>query len=320
MLSGIPSLELEWPNKDWCRMLLKASDGLFQWASTACRAIKDGEGGVWPTELLTRFCSLTRGLDGLYSEVLSRSFNPNDAIAMSRFKSIMGRILVVKEPLSVSAHSDMCCGSNDAELVRLVTQSMGSLLSGVNQDNAPVRALHVSFFEFLADENRSKSYYVDASQQNRILTLSTFRVMKRELRFNICSLETSHLRNTDVPDLTTRVENTILPRLSYGCRFWAGHLIATAYDATILYELQDFLHHRLLYWLEVLSLIKNINVASGMLLSLQEWNQVSTAYSFHRKSMNYVIPRTGMMMSYHMRTMQSSLCLCLALQSRIVLL
>src|SRR6202042_1129511 len=45
-LSGIPSLELEWPNKDWCRMLLEASDGLFQWASTACRAIKDGEGAL----------------------------------------------------------------------------------------------------------------------------------------------------------------------------------------------------------------------------------------------------------------------------------
>src|ERR1700729_4015405 len=115
-LSGISTLELEWPNKGWCRMLLKASDGLFQCASTVCRAIKDGEGGLWPTELLTRFCSLTRGLDPLYSEVLSWSFNPNDTIVMSRFKSVMGRILVAKEPLSVAGHSDLYCGGNGAKL------------------------------------------------------------------------------------------------------------------------------------------------------------------------------------------------------------
>ena len=107
--------------------------------------------------------------------------------------------------------------------------------------------------------------------------MSTFRVMKSDLRFNICGLETSHLRNTDVPDLATRVENTIHPHLSYACRFWADHLIVTAYDTTILYELRDFLHHRLLYWLEVLSLLKNIHFASGMLLLTQEWNQVSSS-------------------------------------------
>lgn len=275
MLSDIPSLELEWPNKYWCGMLLKASDGLFQWASTACRAIKDGEGGLWPTELLTRFCSLTRGLDALYLEVLSRSFNSDDSIVMSRFKSVMGRILVAKEPLSIAAHSDMCLGTDDARLVRLVAQSMGSLLAGVNQPHTPVRALHASFFDFLADNSRSKTYYVDASEQNWNLTLSTFRVMKKELRFNICGLETSHLKNTDVPDLNMRVANTILPHLSYGCRFWADHLKTTTYDSTILAEVRDFLLNRLLYWFEVLSLIKNINVASRMLLSMLEWNQVS---------------------------------------------
>jgi hypothetical protein len=238
-------------------------------------AIKDGEGGLRPTELLTRFCSLIRGLDGLYSEVLKHSFNPDDTLVMSRFKMVMGRILVTKEPLSVSAHSKMYCGSSDAELVWLITQSMGSLLSGVNQADTPVRALHTSFFDFLSDESRSKSYYVDASQQNWSLTMSALQVMKTELLFNICHLDTSHCRNDDVPNLATHIDKTILPHLSYGCRFWADHLSATAYDTKILNELRDFFHHHFLYWLEVLSLIKKINIASRMLLSILEWNQVS---------------------------------------------
>jgi hypothetical protein len=280
MLSGIPDLESKWPNKAWCRMLVGKSDGLFQWASTACRAIKDGEGGVLPTEILTRFYNLTSGLDELYTEVLRQSFEPNNAMVMFRFRSVMGRILATKEPLSISAHSAMCCESDDAALMKAVTQCMGSLLSGVQQPDIPVRALHASFFDFLADESRSKSYYVDASQQNLNLTFSAFRVMKRELRFNICGLETSHMRNTDVSDLTTRVTNTILPHLSYGCRFWADHLNATAYDTKILEELRDFLHHHLLYWLEVLSLTKFIKIASGMLRVILGWNQVSQVAAF----------------------------------------
>jgi hypothetical protein len=274
-LSGIPSLESKWPNKAWCRMLLEKSDGLFQWASTACRAINDGEGGVLPAELLTRFYKLTSGLDELYFTVLQQSFDPNNAMAMIRFKSVVGRILAIKEPLSISAHSDMCWKSDDAASVESVTQSMGALLSGVHRLDTPVRARHASFFDFLVDESRSKYYYVDASQRNWNLTLSTFRVMKRELRFNICSLKTSHLRNTVVPDLAERVANIILPHLSYSCRYWADHLKVTPYDTEILDELRDFLHHRLLYWLEVLSFTKYINIASSMLQVVPEWNQVS---------------------------------------------
>jgi hypothetical protein len=274
-LSAIGSLELEWPNKHWCHMLIKSSDGLFQWASTACRAIKDGRGGLRPTERLNRFVSSARGLDALYSEVLGQTFDVEDSIVMSRFKLVMGRILATKEPLSISAHSELRDDDDPPDLVELVVQFLGALLSGVNQQDIPVRALHASFLDFLTDESRSKSYYVDPSQHNRGLTLSSLRVMKFGLRFNICGLETSHCRNTDVLDLITRIEKNILPHLSYGCRFWADHIVVMAYDTHILNELREFLHHHFLYWLEVLSLIKRINVASRMLRSMLEWNQVS---------------------------------------------
>jgi len=67
---------------------------------------------------------------------------PNNAMVMSRFQLVMGRILVAKEPLSISARSAMCCESDDAVLMKLVTQCMGSLLSGVHQPDIPVRGRH----------------------------------------------------------------------------------------------------------------------------------------------------------------------------------
>jgi AAA ATPase domain len=274
-LSDVPSLELEWPAKHWRRMLVESSGGLFQWASTACRAIKQGKGGLHPTERLSRFVKTTHGLDGLYLEVLHQAFDEEDDTVMSRFHLLMGRILAAREPLSVSAHAALRGADESAGLEGLILPLLGALLNGVNQQHVPVRALHASFFDFLIDRNRSNAYHVDPSQHTRSLTLSSLRVMKSELRFNICSLETSHRRNADFPGITERIENTILPHLSYACRCWADHLMGTAYDTKILAELGSFLCHRLLYWLEVLSLLKKVNVASRMLMSILDWDRVS---------------------------------------------
>src|SRR6266550_9378058 len=262
-------------------MLVESSEGLFQWASTACQAIKDPAGVFPQTERLSSFVKPSaRGLDALYSEVLRQAFHGRDDDAVSRCKLVMGWILATKEPLSISAHSELR-GDN---LVGLILPQLGSFLSGVDQPYIPIRPLHASFFEFLTDQNRStKTYYVDPSQQNRSITLSCLRVMKSGLRFNIAGLETSHCRNANVPDLAAHINKTILPHLSYGCRFWADHLGATAYDIDILNEVKDFLHHRLLYWLEVLSLIKKVNMASRMLLSVLHWNQV-------RRNAEIIIP------------------------------
>jgi hypothetical protein len=99
-LSDVRGLELEWPNKHWCRMLIESSGGLFQWASTTCRAIKEGGGGLRPTERLSAFVSSPPGLDGLHLEVLHQAFDAENFIVMSRFKMVMGRILAAKEPLN----------------------------------------------------------------------------------------------------------------------------------------------------------------------------------------------------------------------------
>ena len=155
--------------------------------------------------------------------------------------------------------------------------TFGTTIPSVEPVNKYLSSHDASFFDFLRDQNRSKTYHVDPSQHIRSLVLSCLRAMKSGLQFNICHLETSHLRNTDVPDLTTRIDNNIPPHLSYGCRFWADHILATAFDTDILIPLKDFFLHCLLYWLEVLSLIKKTNVVSTMLISVVEWIQVSSS-------------------------------------------
>ena len=160
-LSDVSSLEEKWPNKRWCRMLVESSGGLFQWAATACRAIKDPDGMVPETERLSSFVNPSAsGLDALYSEALRQVFHGRDDDTVSRCKLVIGWLLATKEPLSISAHSEL----RGDKLVKLILPKLGSFLSGVDQEDIPIRPLHASFFEFLTDQKRStQTYYVDLS-------------------------------------------------------------------------------------------------------------------------------------------------------------
>jgi len=84
------------------------------------------------------------------------------------------------------------------------------------------------------------------------MALSCLQVMRTGLRFNICQLETSHIRNVDVPDLASRIEKFIPAHLSYSCRFWSDHLQTVKFDVEVMESVKDFLRNGLLYWLEVL--------------------------------------------------------------------
>ena len=281
-LAAVHGLNHKWPNEAWRHLLAERSEGLFQWASTACLFIKgDGQEGLDPSEQLDIILSLTplvtksNHLDQLYLEILMRTFGTKNATVMNRFKAIMGRLLAAREPLSVFTLREMWSGCDLSDAIRLIIPPLGSLLSGVGQNFVPVRPLHTSFRDFLTDPERSGPFYVEVSAHHRSLVVATLRIMKTGLRFNICHLETSHVRNCDIPDLAARIEGNIPAHLSYACQFWADHLQGIAFDSDILEGVKEFLLQQLLYWLEVLSLINEPSSASKGLKFLLDWNQVS---------------------------------------------
>jgi hypothetical protein len=159
--------------------------------------------------------------------------------------------------------------------VGLVIRPLGSLLSGVADESSPVRPLHTSFRDFLIDKDRAGIFFIDVSVQHRNLVFSCFRVMKTELRFNICGLKTSYLHNNELMTYHARNEDAITAHLSYACRFGTDHLVVTNFDKDLADEVRELLHERLLFWLEVLSLEKAIKMASKGLLSIVEWSKVS---------------------------------------------
>lgn len=90
--------------------------------------------------------------------------------------------------------------------------------------------------------------------------------MRAELTFHTSWLETSHLRNDSAPGQNIHTQNAIPSHISYACLFWADHLRATPnqdQDLEIFQELiKKFLLTRLLKWLEVLSLLDAVFIAT----------------------------------------------------------
>jgi hypothetical protein len=52
--------------------------------------------------------------------------------------------------------------------------------------------------------------------------------MAKELKFNICDLQTSFLPNDQVSDMANRVNSCISDGLLYSCIQWASHLESTS--------------------------------------------------------------------------------------------
>ena len=222
--------KLEWPDKQSLDTLVEVADELFIWASTACRFIK-GEsegGGRSPAERMQLLISdgpqKLKRIDDLYLKVLRSAFNQDDPVVMNRFRSVMSIILAAKVPLSVIALNDLF---EDDDILRAGTESviphLGSLLSGTTAHNVPLRILHLSFSDFLADASRSQAFYTKFQERNEKFAIYCLSMMDRNLKRDICGVGNPLLPNSEITDIQRRINK--YEALRYSCRFFVNHLI-----------------------------------------------------------------------------------------------
>jgi hypothetical protein len=262
-------LNTEWPGESIIDALTTKAAGLFIWAKTLIKFIKMGS----PKSQL-RLILEGNGFSGmadLYSQLLEIAF-PEQSVESSHVtRSILAAMILAKRPLSASTIAKLLNIEND--IMEYFFIRMRSVLSTQN----PLQISHQSFVDFLLDGKAClPAFLINLDYWRRYLTISCLNMMEEGLKFNICELDSSYFRNSDIPDLDMRIETHILPALSYSCLFWAQHLSESDYDDEIYYKIQEFMDNRFLYWLEVLSLCRQVNQASRTLRVLTDWMRVSS--------------------------------------------
>ena len=272
----------EWPSSAELDILSTKAAGLFIYAATVVRFIASE--GHHPKERLSDIVALPEsttqegkaGLDQLYTEVLHQAFlniHIDDEKFYSRFRSVVGAVVLMFNPLPVSALLNLLGAPN----VSTVLRTLHSLLIiPTNQsDQMPIQILHKSFPDFLTNPKRctENQFLIEPSIGHRDILLSCLKLMKGRLKKNICQLEDYTHLNT-VVDLAVHKTTYIGDALEYACRFWARHLV-NAESGVGVQEVHDaideFFTTCFLYWVEVLSLIGDLDIGVYALNDIDQW-------------------------------------------------
>jgi len=277
----------DWPNSPDIDILCKKAAGLFIYASTVVKfiAFKNRT----PTEQLDRIISLPQdttyegrsGIDLLYTQVPGQAVDEvgTDAEEIySHFRTVLGVVLLVLNPLSITTLSDLLGVSNILTTLR----SLHSLLLVPDSTEDPIRAFHKSFPDFLTDPVRCKDQqlFVEPAVHHTEILLSCLRLMGERLKRNICNLE-DYASLGEVKDLSACKKEYIGDALEYASWFWTKHLLKVPHSSPHAEEVQEainkFFRTHLLYWIEVLALTGNLDIGVYAMNDIEQWYSLVSA-------------------------------------------
>ena len=262
--------------------LASKAEGLFQWAAVAGRFILDPPEcfGLSKKKCINHLLKPTTDplrqdpLDELYKEVLEGYITHPETRLL--FRSVVGQLITAFEPLSIRSLTTLRAHApddDDDDSAVTMLRRLGSLFSNVTSpdETLPIVLLHTSFRDFLVNKEKSGEFFIVLRDAHYSLAQSCLGLVLRDLRFNICNIESSYLANKDIEDLGARISKHLPPALSYACRFYDNHLKHLDFETNMFGKLQDFFETKFLFWLEALSLIGTMHLASPALSSVKMW-------------------------------------------------
>ena len=154
----------DWPGSPAIDVLCTKAAGLFIYASTVVKFIAFRH--RTPTKQLERVVSLPGstayegrgGVDLLYTQILEQATADvgtveDDEEIYSQFKTVVGAVLLVYNPLPAKALSDLLRLSD----IYTTLHTLHSLLFVPETPDDPICTFHKSFPDFLTDQNRCKN-------------------------------------------------------------------------------------------------------------------------------------------------------------------
>ena len=264
--------------------LADKSHGLFIWIKTVLSYIAslayDGAKlkKIRSILSLSRAASPEKGVDELYLRVLHKvageSPDYQDAV-----KNFVGFIFVTSRNRSLpckglhafipTTDPEVLITPEDIEELR----SKFAAVIFVDPVTDALRLCHPSFLDFISMRARSQEFWADPEKLDMMMAQRCFTIMNAGLKFNICGLESSLQRNDEIPGL----KQCIPEEPQYSAVYWLDHLSQTneTRNDEKLKVAYEFLHHtRLFYWLEVMSVVSEINAAVQILQKLVVMSKV----------------------------------------------
>ncbi|KAF9061091.1 WD40-repeat-containing domain protein [Rhodocollybia butyracea] len=269
-----------WPGELTMEAITKHSSGLFIWASTATKYLRES---FYPNEALKSLLDNSQTtLDDLYTGALKDAGPWKDPMFTREAQAALSVVVLGKAPVSDSMIDALLGLEPEHSSSRIFKKLRCVVQWAPGQD---VKILHASFSDYLTDHGRSgdKPWFVDPSILEPQIAQGCLHILEKELRFNICEFEDSHIYTTKVPGpsecitdlskcITDHITDHIFPQLFYSSLYWASHLAVIGSGTPIssvtrllpdglLEDLKDLMYTKFLFWLEVLCVQQKVGVA-----------------------------------------------------------
>ena len=279
----------DWPTEEQLDLLCERAAGLFTYAVATVKFIDHKNND--PEEQLDRLIKSSessaregktklRGgmsLDSLYMTILREAFDGDDPEDDHRIRSVLGAIALAANPLSPSTIATLLGLRTKSVSLRL--SSVHSLLILQEDVNHPVRPFHKSFPDFIIDPARctDQRFRISPPDHHSELLIGCLELMNQRLERNMCKLPDG-VANSEVCDLRERVEQHIDHSLQYACESWHKHLVdpckVPTHAPKITSVIHRFLDEKVLFWLEVLSVLGTARNAVDALEAAAKWLDV----------------------------------------------
>jgi len=248
----------DWPSAYDIDVLCKKAAGFFIYASTVVKFIASQH--YPPDERLDLITSLPQdtsqeeksGIDLLYTQVLEQALHDVDQDFYLHLKSVVGAVLLISHPLSINALSDLLGNCSVPSKIYSALCTLHSLLLVPDSMEDPVHTCHKSFPDFPTHPEHCKDerFLVNPSVHHKKILLACLSIMKGRLKKDICNLGKytflSEVHLTRVPSSNPNFEE-------------------------VQKEIDGFFTNNFLFWVEVLSLMGNLEIGVYALNDIQQW-------------------------------------------------
>ncbi|KAF5345603.1 hypothetical protein D9757_014774 [Collybiopsis confluens] len=263
--------------------LTKRAGNLFIWASTAVNYLKiqyNLQAGV-ETLLKTKDKTARDNIENphsdlydLYTAVLHNLPRLKSTFGIPLFRLVIGLIVSAYEPFTVKALTKMLEQQSQVAIDYSMVDGMINDLPAVLSTSNGQILYHLSLAEFLSSEQCPTQYRISHEGSHEVLGSICLKVMMNELKFNICNLETSSIRNSEVLNLEERIDQQISPQLQYSVKWWGYHGEEGNCSKEMRTGVQNFTSgSHLIYWMECMSLLKKVTEIKVNARKVAPWSR-----------------------------------------------
>jgi Adenylylsulfate kinase and related kinases len=276
-----------WPSEEQFKTLVNCAGKLFIYAATVCEYVERGKSVRDRLDVATGISGSslngkTEILDNLYGHIVATALDEADLKEKMHIRNVLQVVISARNPMSINAISALL--QTKCRTVHAALQPLHAVLHipSDNDYSAPISTFHASFPDFITNQGRSRSNYLDLSHCHQWMALQCLALIQ-PLKENICGVS-GQLSNAEIGQST--IKEHIPEGLAYACTHWPFHvseiiLVESSMPVNMHTVLQQFLDCNVLQWTECMSLLQQLDIAIEGLKKLEIWGRVNLLFKYY---------------------------------------